>query len=226
MDFSLIWSLVYVISIIAFSIVIGLVFCFNDTSKKTFAKYVVISIIGTSAIIYLINLFKDQLYSAIGVYNYTLLFLIAFLLIFIGYLLSKEKYFKNTFKNVLLLSYLCFLLIALVCVLSKSSLLGFDSLQITLFTTILFNLLIVAVFFTAKKFALKMPLKILRDMFFVFGAYFFIVSLFLPNIMSLDMDEMKPINIVSIESMIFTIVFIIVVAVLGLWYYRKNTLLK
>jgi hypothetical protein len=52
------------------------------------------------------------------------------------------------------------------------------------------------------------------------------VSLFLPNIMSLDMNEMKPINIVSTESTIFTFVFIIVVVVLGLWYYRKNTLLK
>lgn len=226
MDFSLIWSLVYVISIIVFSIVIGLIFCFNDSSKKTFAKYAVISIIATSAIIYFINLFKNQLYSAIGVYNYTLLFLIAFLLIFIGYLLSKEKNFKNTFKKVLLLSYSCFLLIALVCVLSKSSLFGFDSLQISLFTTILFNLLIMAVFFAAKRFALNMSLKMLRDLFFVSGVYFLIVSLFLPNIMSLDMNEMKPINIVSIESIGFTIVFLIVVAVLGLWYYRKNTLLK
>ena len=52
------------------------------------------------------------------------------------------------------------------------------------------------------------------------------VSLFLPNIISLDMNGMKPINIVSTESMIFTFVFIIVVVVLGLWYYRKNTLLK
>lgn len=40
------------------------------------------------------------------------------------------------------------------------------------------------------------------------------------------MEAMRPINIVSIESMIFTFVFLIVVAVLGLWYYRKNTLLK
>ena len=65
-----------------------------------------------------------------------------------------------------------------------------------------------------------------RDLYFVFGVYFLIVSLLLPNIISLDMNDMKPINIVSIESMIITFVFLIVVAVLGLWYYRKNTLLK
>ena len=66
----------------------------------------------------------------------------------------------------------------------------------------------------------------LRDLYFIFGIYFLIVSLFLPNIISLNMEDMKPINIVSIESMIFTFVFIVVVTVLGLWYYRKNTLLK
>ena len=68
--------------------------------------------------------------------------------------------------------------------------------------------------------------KSLRDLYFVFGVYFLIVSLLLPNIVSLDMNDMKPINIVSIESMVITFVFLIVVAILGLFYYRKNTLLK
>ena len=227
MAFSLVWSLGYLISIIVFSTVIGLIFYFNETSKKDLAKYLFVSLICTFAMIYVMGLFKDQLYSAIGIYNYALLFLIAFILILIGYLLSKEKTFKGSFKKVLSLSYLSFLLVALVCVLSRSDLFGLNSLQVTLFTTILFNLLIVAVFFTLKKFNLTAEsFKMLRDLYFIFGIYFLIVSLFLPNIISLNMEDMKPINIVSIESMIFTFVFIVVVTVLGLWYYRKNTLLK
>ncbi|WP_410319759.1 DUF2162 family putative transporter [Methanobrevibacter sp.] len=227
MAFSLVWSLGYLISIIVFSTVIGLIFYFNETSKKDLAKYLFVSVICTFAMIYVMGLFKDQLYSAIGIYNYALLFLIAFILILIGYLLSKEKTFKGSFKKVLSLSYLSFLLVALVCVLSRSDLFGLNSLQVTLVTTILFNLLIVAVFFTLKKFNLiAESFKMLRDLYFIFGIYFLIVSLFLPNIISLNMEDMKPINIVSIESMIFTFVFIVVVTVLGLWYYRKNTLLK
>ena len=227
MAFSLVWSLGYLISIIVFSTVIGLIFYFNETSKKDLAKYLFVSVICTFAMIYVMGLFKDQLYSAIGIYNYALLFLIAFILILIGYLLSKEKTFKGSFKKVLSLSYLSFLLVALVCVLSRSDLFGLNSLQVTLVTTILFNLLIVAVFFTLKKFNLTAEsVKMLRDLYFIFGIYFLIVSLFLPNIISLNMEDMKPINIVSIESMIFTFVFIVVVTVLGLWYYRKNTLLK
>lgn len=227
MAFSLVWSLGYLISIIVFSTVIGLIFYFNETSKKDLAKYLFVSVICTFAMIYVMGLFKDQLYSAIGIYNYALLFLIAFILILIGYLLSKEKTFKGSFKKVLSLSYLSFLLVALVCVLSRSDLFGLNSLQVTLVTTILFNLLIVVVFFTLKKFNLTAEsFKMLRDLYFIFGIYFLIVSLFLPNIISLNMEDMKPINIVSIESMIFTFVFIVVVTVLGLWYYRKNTLLK
>ena len=227
MAFSLVWSLGYLISIIVFSTVIGLIFYFNETSKKDLAKYLFVSVICTFAMIYVMGLFKDQLYSAIGIYNYALLFLIAFILILIGYLLSKEKTFKGSFKKVLSLSYLSFLLVALVCVLSRSDLFGLNSLQVTLVTTILFNLLIEAVCFTLKKFNLTAEsFKMLRDLYFIFGIYFLIVSLFLPNIISLNMEDMKPINIVSIESMIFTFVFIVVVTVLGLWYYRKNTLLK
>ena len=227
MAFSLVWSLGFVISIIIFSVILGLIFYYNDTSKKTLAKYIVISVICTSVLIYSINLFKNQLYSVVGIYNYTFLFLIAFILILIGYLLSKETEFKSSFNKVLSLSYLCFILVAFVCILSRSDLLGLNSLQISLLTAILLNVLIIAVFFAFKKFNLiNRSFKILRDLYFVFGLYFLIVSLFLPNIISLDMNDMKPINIVSIESMVFTIVFLIVVAILGLFYYRKNTLLK
>lgn len=227
MAFTLVWTIGYVISIVLFSIIIGLIFYFNETSNKALAKYVVISVICTSAVIYLINLFNNQLSSAIGFYSYSLLFLIAFFLIFIGYVISKEKNLKNCFKRILLLSYSCFLLICFVCIIAKIDLFGFKSLQISLFTAILFNLLIVAVFFAVKKFNLiKDSFNILRDLYFVFGVYFLIVSLLLPNIISLDIKAMRPINIVSIESMVFTLVFLVVVIVLGLWYYRKNTLLK
>ncbi|MBQ6100580.1 MAG: hypothetical protein IJL02_12210 [Methanobrevibacter sp.] len=226
MAFSLVWSLGYIISLIVFSVIVGLIFHFNETSKKTLAIYVVISLVFTSAVVYLINLFKNQLYSAIGVYNYTFLFLIAFVLIFSGYLLSKEKKFKDSFKKVLSLSYLCFLLIVFVCILSKTDLLGLNSLQLCLFTAILFNLLVATIFFLVKKFSFNRSFTVLRDLFFVFGLYFLIVSLLLPNIISLDMNDMRPINIASVESMVVTFVFLIAVAVLGLWYYRKNTLFK
>lgn len=227
MTFSLVWSLGYVISIIVFSLIIGSILYLNETSIKTLAKYEVISVICISIIVYIISLFKEQLSSAIGVYSYTLIFLIAFVLIFIGYLLSREKNIKNSFKKVIPLSYLCFILIAFVCIISKGDLFGFNTLQISLFTTILFNLLVVVVFFTLRKLNLiGKSSNLLRDLYFVFGVYFLIVSLFLPNIIGLDMKDMRPINIVSIESMIITIVFIVVVAVLGLWYYRRNTLLK
>lgn len=40
------------------------------------------------------------------------------------------------------------------------------------------------------------------------------------------MGDMSTINIVSIEYTAFTFVLLIVIAVLGLLYYKKNTLLK
>lgn len=224
---SLVWSLGFIISIILFSVIIALIFNFNNSSKKDLAKFSVISLIVTGVMIYFINLFKSHLGLIFGVYSYTLLFIIAFILIFTGYLLSKEKNFKNSFKKVLLLSYISFILIGFVCVMSISDLFGLNSLTMSLFTTILFNLLIWVVFYTVNRFNLiKISSNSFGRIYFICGVYLLIVSLFLPNIMSLDMKTMKPINIASIESMIFTIVFLIVVAVCGLLYYKKKTLLK
>ena len=224
---SLVWSLGFIFSIILFSVIIALIFNFNDSSKKDLAKFSVISFIVTGVMIYFINLFKSQLGLIFGVYSYTLLFIIAFILIFTGYLLSKEKNFKNSFKKVLLLSYISFILIGFVCVMSISDLFGLNSLTMSLFTTILFNLLIWVVFYAVNRFNLiKISSNSFGRIYFICGVYLLIVSLFLPNIMSLDMKTMKPINIASIESMIFTIVFLIVVAVCGLLYYKKKTLLK
>lgn len=227
MAFSLLWSLGFIISIVVFSILIGLSFYFNGSSKKALAKFAVISLIGISIMIYLLCMFKNQIGSFVGAYNYSILFLIAFILIFIGYLMSRENNFKNSFKKVLLLSYLCFTLMSLVCILSKTELLALGDLQISLFTTILFNLLIIITYFAFNKFNIfDNSFKLLKDFYFILGAYFLIVALFIPNIVSLSMDDMKPINIVSIESITVTLVFIIVVVVLGLWYSRNNTLLK
>ncbi|WP_407423038.1 DUF2162 family putative transporter [Methanobrevibacter sp.] len=204
-----------------------MIFNFNGSSKKALAKFSVISFIVTGVMIYFMSLFKNQLGLIFGIYSYTLLFLIAFILIFTGYILSKEKNFKNSFKKVLLLSYMSFMLIGFVCIMSNSDLFGFNSLTLGLFTTILFNLLIWVVFYAVNKFNLiKISYNSFGRLYFICGVYLLIVSLFLPNIMSLDMKSMKPINIASIESMIFTIVFLIVVAICGLWYYKKNTLLK
>lgn len=227
MAFSLIWSFGYIISIIVFSIIIALGFHLNNSSGKTLTKFIIISLISTSIIIYVIMLFKNQLGSFIGVYNYTLMFLIAFILIFIGYLISKENTFKNTFKIVLLLSYSCFILMTFACILYDDKLLGFNGLQISLFTSVLFNLVILISFFIINKFNLiRNSFNSLKDLYFILGAYFLMVALFIPNIVSLRMEDMKPINIVSVESIVFTLVFIIVIVVLGLVYWRKNTLLK
>ena len=226
MAFSLIWSLGFIVSIILFSTIIGLSFYLNNASKKTLTKFVIISLISTSTIIYFTCLFKNQLNSFVGVYNYTIIFLIAFILIFAGYLLSKENNFKDSFKSVLL-SYSCFILMAFVCILYENDLFGFNNFQISLYVSILFNLLIIIVFFVFNRFnIISNSFDSLKDLYFILGAYFLMVALFIPNIVSLSMEDMKPINIVSVESIVVTLAFMIVVIVLGLLYWRKNTLLK
>ena len=224
MAFSLLWSLGFIISIVIFSVAIGLILSYEKISNIDLAKFFIVSIISTFILVYAINLFKTQLISAIGNYSFLLLFLISLLLMFIGYLFNKGK---NNTKKVILLSYLSFMLLALICICSKESLLGLNSFYISLFAAILFNLIIILVFFCCKRFNfINISDNSLGSMYFILGVYSLMVSLLLPNIMSLNMKDMKPINIVSIEYILVTIALLIVVIVLGLLYYRKNTLLK
>ena len=85
MAFSLLWSLGLIVSIIIFAIDMALIFSFKDISKKSLMIFSIISFFSTLILVYFIDLFKTQLISAIGLYNYLLLFLISFILIFIGY---------------------------------------------------------------------------------------------------------------------------------------------
>ena len=64
------------------------------------------------------------------------------------------------------------------------------------------------------------------SMYFILGIYCLMISLLLPNIISLNMSDMKPINIVSIDSAAFSFVLLVIIVVLGLLYYKKNSLLK
>lgn len=226
MAFSLLWSLGLILSIIIFAIDLGLLFNFKDISKSSLVKYSVIFFVGTLILIYFIDLFKSQFLSFLGLYNYLLLFLISFVLMFIGYLINKNDNFKKDFRLIVILSYLCFILMAFMCILSKQALFGLNSFQISLLTAILFTVLVVVFRFALAKLDLINSYKAFGSLYFILGAYCLIVSLFLPNIISLDINEMSPINIVSIESMILTIVLLIIVAVCGLFYYRKNSNFK
>ena len=65
MVFSSLWSIAFIGSIIIFSIVIGLILGLN-VSKKYMVKFSIVSIMIMLILIYLMNLYNDQLNLAIG----------------------------------------------------------------------------------------------------------------------------------------------------------------
>lgn len=222
MGFNILWSVAFIVSILIFSVIIGLFINCNIDSKRNLAKLSIVSFISVGIFVYLISIFKIQLDSLIGEYNYILLFLIAFLLMAIGYIILKQKDYKKTFLKVLLLSYVSFILSMMICIGFGESIFGLDDLQISLLTTVVFNLLIIGISYVKINYTYRN----FGSMYFILGIYCLMISLLLPNIISLNMSDMKPINIVSIDSAAFSFVLLVIIAVLGLLYYKKNSLLK
>ena len=222
MGFNILWSVAFIVSILIFSVIIGLFINCNIDSKRNLAKLSIVSFISVGIFVYLISIFKIQLDSLIGEYNYILLFLIAFLLMAIGYIILKQKDYKKTFLKVLLLSYVSFILSMMICIGFGESIFGLDDLQISLFTTVVFNLLIIGISYVKINYTYRN----FGSMYFILGIYCLMISLLLPNIISLNMSVMKPINIVSIDSAAFSFVLLVIIVVLGLLYYKKNSLLK
>lgn len=222
MGFNILWSVVFIVSILIFSVIIGLFINCNIDSKRNLAKLSIVSFISVGIFVYLISIFKIQLDSLIGEYNYILLFLIAFLLMAIGYIILKQKDYKKTFLKVLLLSYVSFILSMMICIGFGESIFGLDDLQISLLTTVVFNLLIIGISYVKINYTYRN----FGSMYFILGIYCLMISLLLPNIISLNMSDMKPINIVSIDSAAFSFVLLVIIVVLGLLYYKKNSLLK
>ncbi len=222
MGFNILWSVAFIVSILIFSVIIGLFINCNIDSKRNLAKLSIVSFISVGIFVYLISIFKIQLDSLIGEYNYILLFLIAFLLMTIGYIILKQKDYKKTFLKVLLLSYVSFILSMMICIGFGESIFGLDDLQISLLTTVVFNLLIIGISYVKINYTYRN----FGSMYFILGIYCLMISLLLPNIISLNMSDMKPINIVSIDSAAFSFVLLVIIVVLGLLYYKKNSLLK
>ena len=222
MGFNILWSVAFIVSILIFSVIIGLFINCNIDSKRNLAKLSIVSFISVGIFVYLISIFKIQLDSLIGEYNYILLFLIAFLLMSIGYIILKQKDYKKTFLKVLLLSYVSFILSMMICIGFGESIFGLDDLQISLLTTVVFNLLIIGISYVKINYTYRN----FGSMYFILGIYCLMISLLLPNIISLNMSDMKPINIVSIDSAAFSFVLLVIIVVLGLLYYKKNSLLK
>ena len=222
MGFNILWSVAFIVSILIFSVIIGLFINCNIDSKRNLAKLSIVSFISVGIFVYLILIFKIQLDSLIGEYNYILLFLIAFLLMAIGYIILKQKDYKKTFLKVLLLSYVSFILSMMICIGFGESIFGLDDLQISLLTTVVFNLLIIGISYVKINYTYRN----FGSMYFILGIYCLMISLLLPNIISLNMSDMKPINIVSIDSAAFSFVLLVIIVVLGLLYYKKNSLLK
>lgn len=222
MGFNILWSVAFIVSILIFSVIIGLFINCNIDSKRNLAKLSIVSFISVGIFVYLISIFKIQLDSLIGEYNYILLFLIAFLLMAIGYIILKQKDYKKTFLKVLLLSYVSFILSMMICIGFGESIFGLDDLQISLLTTVVFNLLIIGISYVKINYTYRN----FGSMYFILGIYCLMISLLLPNIISLNMSDMKPINIVSIDSSAFSFVLLVIIVVLGLLYYKKNSLLK
>ena len=159
-------------------------------------------------------------------YNYLLLFLIAFALILTAYLINKDEDVGKKFRKLFILSYISFILMAFMCIVSKQALFGLNSLEISLLTSVLFVAVTLIVYFAAKKLNFKVSFRGFESLYYIFGIYCLVISLFLPNIISLDMSKMSQINIVSIESMVLTIVFLVIVAVVGLFYYKKKSMFR
>ena len=222
MGFNILWSVAFIVSILIFSVIIGLFINCNIDSKRNLAKLSIVSFISVGIFVYLISIFKIQLDSLIGEYNYILLFLIAFLLMAIGYIILKQKDYKKTFLKVLLLSYVSFILSMMICIGFGESIFGLDDLQISLLTTVVFNLLIIGISYVKINYTYRN----FGSMYFILGIYCLMISLLLPNIISLNMSDMKTINIVSIDSAAFSFVLLVIIVVLGLLYYKKNSLLK
>ena len=222
MGFNILWSVAFIVSILIFSVIIGLFINCNIDSKRNLAKLSIVSFISVGIFVYLITIFKIQLDYLIGEYNYILLFLIAFLLMAIGYIILKQKDYKKTFLKVLLLSYVSFILSMMICIGFGESIFGLDDLQISLLTTVVFNLLIIGISYVKINYTYRN----FGSMYFILGIYCLMISLLLPNIISLNMSDMKPINIVSIDSAAFSFVLLVIIVVLGLLYYKKNSLLK
>ncbi len=221
----LLWQIGILAVILVFGVQIGLASKFTRLSKKV-ATGLAIGYGGIIFILALVIANYTDLYKLIGDYNFAIFFLIAIIMICAGFQTIREWKIHN--KNAdcrcaMIALGLCCIGSIITAILIASPSIGVSVSLLGLYVAIFLSINIMFFYFVSVR-VFKKPYPILLGNFMLFVGLFFLASaMVIPNISTVLQSPMSLMTVPSIDTLICTMIFVVILVLIGFSLTKKRS---
>jgi len=227
----LLWQIVILTAVLVFGVQIGLASEFAGLSKKAAAVVAIGYGIGILVLTFIISGYTDIVYKIVYDYNFAIFFVLAILSIYAGFKTIRE--WKGNQKNHAKAS--CVAMIApcpccfgalLVAILLASPFIGVSTSVIGQYVAVFLSITVLAFYFSSGRLMriIKKPYPILLGNLMLFVGFYFLASaIVIPNINLVLQSPMSPMTMPSIETLIYVVIFVVILVVTGFYITKKKS---
>jgi len=227
----LLWQLGILSSVIVFGVKIGLAAGFAGLSKKAAAATAAGYGAGIYILTFLISGYMDIVYKVVYEYNFAIFTAMALIIIYAGFHTIKEwkVHHKNHAKAscaAMIAPFPCCFGAVLAAIVFASPFIGVSTAVIGQYAAVFLTLTIIAFYFASDAVLriTKQPYPILLGSFMLFVGFYFLVSAIVtPNISKVLQSPMSPMEVPSMETLIYVLIFVIILLFTGFYITKKKS---
>ncbi|MGF7117308.1 DUF2162 domain-containing protein [Methanobacterium oryzae] len=228
---ALLGQLGILLTILVFAVIIGLVMGFAGLSKKVAVTMAVGYGAGIFILTFLVSRYWDTVYKVVYEYNFIIFLVMAVVIIYTGFhtirewKIHRKNHVKASF-TVMISSHLCCLGAVMTGIILVSPFIEISIATIGQYAAVLLSLAIIIFYFASEAIIrnIKKPYPVLLGNFMFFVGFYFLVSaVVIPNINTVLQSSMSPLDIPSMQTLIYTFVFVIMLVFTGFYFAKKNS---
>ena len=229
----LLWQLGILSAVLVFGVKIGLATGFAGLSKKAAAGIAVGYGAGILLLTFLIAGYTDLIYKIVYDYNFVIFIAMAVIIIYAGFHTIREwkvhrkNHAKASCAAMIAPCPCCFGAVIAAIVLA-SPFIGVSTAFVGQYAAVFLSLTIIAFYFASGAIVriIKKPYPVLLGNFMLFVGFYFLASaIVIPNISTILQSPMSPVDIESINTLIYALIFVVILAFTGFYLTRKRSVL-
>lgn len=227
----LLWQLGILSAVLVFGVKIGLATGFAGLSKKAAAAIAAGYGVGILILTFLISGYTDLVYKVVYDYNFIIFIAMAVVIIYAGFHTIREwkvhqkNHAKASCAAMIAPCPCCFGAVVAAIVLA-SPFIGVSASFIGQYASIFLSITIMAFYLASGAIVkiIKKPYPVLLGNFMLFVGFYFLASaIVIPNISTVLQSPMSPMDIPSVENLVYAIIFVIMLAFTGFYLTKKKS---
>ena len=224
------WQIGIFSVVLVFGIIIGLASGFVRLSKKTATGVAIGYGCAILILTFFISRYFDVVHKMVYDYNFAIFIVIGIVIIGVGFYTIREwnlhhKPNANPSCIAMTISFLCCIGSIIAVIVLASPFIGSTSI-VGQYVAVLLSITILAFYSASDAIVriIKRPYPILLGNFMLFiGFYLLASAIIIPNISTVIQSPMSPMTMPSIETIIYVMVFVIILGFLGFYISKKKS---